>query len=381
MRIQVKISERVIVDNNEHTKTWETVLPYMLGPGKNDWGLCNNAISLPSSNKLQQDETEYMEIDKSDLSENNEENTDTLNTITSAEVISKEPKIAQTLSDVTLNVKPKYEETKKKCRPLVPPTMKDNRTSTNFFFKFSFFMLLPILIFLIAALFKQEEDIKYTCDHELDYSHASIELQHKIYGQDDVMESLGNFLKTHEACKRIALLVGHTGVGKSYTIEIIRKNFPIKNNILHYFPPLTKDVIDEISPFRCNLVVFENLKENDITDVIDSLTNILKLENRCVTVLAVFNVPKINYKSDRIVQLDMKIAEIKTALSTANVNAHVFGYKPLTEEALEKCIEEAMRDSNLTLNKNQIEEVKQSVIALDSGCKGAYAKVQVIGRE
>ncbi|KAK2587877.1 hypothetical protein KPH14_003974 [Odynerus spinipes] len=388
---QVKISETVRADSNERRRMWEATIPYISNPGNTDWNLYKAIGDVPTTTKSHQDQIEYMEIDKSDLSDHNEENMGTANSVSPTEVIPPEPKTTETQMLNTCSQKEKYEETKKKCRSLTSPVVKnENRSATSFFSKLVFFMLIPILVFLIAASLNREEDVnkvlpsgvpKYACDHRPYFSNASIELQHKIYGQDEIILPLIRFLETYKACARMAVLVGSTGVGKSYTIDIIRRNFPTGSKILQYIPPLNKVEINEISSYRCNLVIFENLKENDILDVIDLSTEILKLEKTCVTILAVFNVEKVSRELSRTIQLDGKVAEIKAAFSKANINANIFGYKLLNEEALEKCIEQAIKDSYLDLSKNQVQEVKQSLLTSNSGCKGAYAKVQIIAKK
>ncbi|XP_047359384.1 uncharacterized protein LOC124952878 isoform X1 [Vespa velutina] len=378
---QLKISESLYTDNTEHRRTWETTIPHINNSEGIDWNLYKPVNDLANTNKPQWDEIEYMEVDKIDLSDHNNKEIDTVNLISPIEVKSPEDKTEQIKESNTISEKESYEEIKKKCRSLISSIMTKNKDSVHYCYKIAFFILLPIFVFLIAAFLNQEEDVKYTCNHKLHFSNASIELQQKIYGQNKVIPSLIEFLETHKACTRFAILVGSTGVGKSYTIDIIRRNFPRQNKILQYNSPLNKADINGISSYRCNLIVFENLRENDILDVVNFSTNIFKLKNTCITMLAVINVEKVSHNLDRTIELDAKIEEITAVFSKANNDAYIFGYKPLSEETLEKCIMQAMKDSGLKLNKDKIQQVKQSLLVSNSGCKGAYAKVQIIGRE
>lgn len=379
---QLKVSEKVCTDNKEHIRTWEASVPCVSNTWNTNWNLYNAVTNESTMNKTEQDQIEYMEIDKSDLSDHNEEIKDTANFINSKEVTPPKSNIEPISRPSIVSEKEKYEETKKKLRPLTSPIMKNkNEISTYFSFKIIFFMLILILGILLADFLNEEEIIKYPCNHKLNFSNASNVLREKIYGQDKVISSLIKFLETYKACARMGILIGGTGVGKSYTIDIIRKNFPLDGTLLHYTPPLVK--VDEYKTMFSthNLIIFENLKENDISDFVDVTSDIMKFEKTPITILAVFNVEKVSDTLIRTIQLDEKIAKIQAALSEKNIKAHFFGYNHLSEEALEKCIKQAMKNSNLNLNTNQIERVKKSLLISNSGCKGAYGKVQVIGRE
>lgn len=378
---QLKISESLYTDNTEHRRTWETTIPHITNPEGIDWNLYKPVNDLPNTNKPQWDEIEYMEVDKIDLSDHDNKKNDTVNLISPVEVKSPEDKTEQVQKSNTISEKESYEEIKKKCRSLVSSIITKDKDSVHYCYKVAFFLLIPIFIFLIAALLNQEEDVKYTCNHKLHFSNASIELQQKIYGQNKVIPYLIEFLETYKACTRLAILVGSTGVGKSYTIDIIRKNFPNQNKILQYTPPLNKADINAISSYGCNLIVFENLRENDILDVVNLSTAIFKLKKTCITILAVINMEKVSRNLGRTIELDAKLKEITAAFSKANNDAYIFGYMPLNEETLEKCIMQAMKDSHLKLSNDKIQQVKQNLLVSNSGCKGAYAKVQIIGRE
>ncbi|KOC61503.1 hypothetical protein WH47_05107 [Habropoda laboriosa] len=65
-------------------------------------------------------------------------------------------------------------------------------------------------------------------------------------------------------------------------------------------------------------------------------------------------------------------------MADKKIDLSIVPYEPLNEEALEICITEAALTSGLTLTSDQVNEIKQSLILSGSGCKKAYAKVQVI---
>lgn len=379
---QLKISERLSTDKNEHKRTWENTIPCINSkPECMDWNSLGPVVNVPKINMQQQDQIEYMEVDKMDVSDQNNENNDTANLINPVEVESLETKTEKIQNSNASSEKKSYEEIKKKVRPLASSIPMKDKNSLHFFYKVTFFILLPIIIFLIAILLNPEKDVKFVCDHKSHFSNASIELRNKIYGQNKVISSLIEFLETYNSCTRLAVLIGSTGVGKSYTIDIIRRNFPNHNKIIQYTPPLNKVDINEISSYYCNLIVLENLRENDILDTLKLSSNILKLKNTCITVLAAINMEKVDRDLKRTIKLEANIKNITAAFSKVHYDVSIFGYNLLNEEVLEKCIVQAMENSHLKLREDQILEVKKSLLISNSGCKGAYAKVQIIGRE
>ncbi|XP_043503942.1 uncharacterized protein LOC122525290 isoform X2 [Polistes fuscatus] len=379
---QLKISERLLSDKNEHRKTWENTIPCINSKSEfMDWNSLKPVVNVPKSNMQQQNQIEYMEVDKMDVSDHNNEDNDTANLINPVEAESLETKTEKIQNSNASSEKKSYEELKKKVRPLATSIPMKDKNSLHFFYKVTFFILVPTIIFLIAILLNPEKDVKFVCDHKSDFSNASIELGKKIYGQNKVISSLIEFLETYNTCTRFAVLIGSTGVGKSYTIDIIRRNFPKHNKIIQYIPPLNKVDVNEISSYYCNLIVLENLRENDILDTLKLSSNILKLKNTCVTILAAINMEKVDRNLKRTIKLEANIKNITAVFSKVHYDVRIFGYNLLNEEALEKCIVQAMEDSHLKLRKDQILEVKKSLLVSNSGCKGAYAKVQIIGRE
>ncbi|XP_014598407.1 PREDICTED: uncharacterized protein LOC106783914 isoform X1 [Polistes canadensis] len=379
---QLKISERLSSDKNEHRKTWENTIPRINSKSEcMDWNSLGPVFDVPKTNMQQQNQIEYMEVDKMDVSDHNNENNDTANLINPVEAESLETMTEKIQNSNASSEKKSYEEIKKKVRPLASSISMKDKNSLHFFYKVTFFILVPIIIFLIAILLNPEKDVKFVCDHKSHFSNASIELGKKIYGQNKVISSLIEFLETYNTCTRLAVLIGSTGVGKSYTIDIIRRNFPNHNKIIQYTPPLNKIDVNEISSYYCNLIVLENLRENDISDTLKLSSNILKLKNTCITVLAAINMEKMDRNLKRTIKLEANIKNITVLFSKIDYDVNIFGYNLLNEEALEKCIIQAMEDSHLKLREDQILEVKKSLLLSNSGCKGAYAKVQIIGRE
>lgn len=103
-------------------------------------------------------------------------------------------------------------------------------------------------------------------------------------------------------------------------------------------------------------------------------------KDKCITVFAIFNVENVSNDLARNVDLVESSDRIVKALAGSKMDISVIPYQPLSGQALELCIMEAAAYSDLKLTQSQMNEIKDSLLFSNSGCKGAYAKVQVVGR-
>nr|XP_012151904.1 PREDICTED: uncharacterized protein LOC100879655 [Megachile rotundata]XP_012151905.1 PREDICTED: uncharacterized protein LOC100879655 [Megachile rotundata] len=274
-----------------------------------------------------------------------------------------------------------YKDIKKKFRSLVAKkeNMVTKKVSTSCC-NFKCICIFSIFIGILALFLNLDSFI--ICDHTTLFSNASLELQQKVYGQRNAISNIISFLSTDTFYVKVLCLVGGTGVGKSYTVGIIAKNFPNKNGIFVYDPVL-KDTIDmnALNSSRSNmLLIMENLKMKDIDFFSDTMSLLSKNKNKCITVLAVFNVKNINNYLERETSSVQNEDAISKAFDNTNIKFLIVPYKPLDDQVLEMCITEAARNSNMTLAQSQIHVIKQSLLFSNSGCKGAHSKVQVVGR-
>ena len=372
------------------------MLPYSQSPNASNWqfGDSNNAIQVTkNAPKEPSNEVEYMDIEnvdsvlESEFLPNRESiNADILNAkeqfpcteSKKFEDLTAEGKETDSSKGTDKNT---YDSIKKKLRPLVPNTkVAGKRRRSMCCCNLMCLCMVPIVVGLISLLINP---VTYQiCDRAALFSNATAELQEKIYGQGNAMASLAYNLNHDRYHLKVICLIGGTGVGKSYTMEIIRKNFPVKKRIIEYNLALDYDIDTKaLKSFDSyDLLIVENLKMRDL-EVFNSILDALKEnEDKCVTAFMIFNVENVNDYLSR----DVDLIESKTAItgSTAkrNIDISVIPFEPLSEQALEMCIMEVARHSDLQLSQSQISEIKESLLVSDSGCKGAYAKVQVIGR-
>ncbi|XP_070163561.1 uncharacterized protein [Polyergus mexicanus] len=228
-----------------------------------------------------------------------------------------------------------------------------------------FFVAILLFVLLFFVPLQDDQNDK----HSNTFVTAVVELKKQIFGQDRAIEVLTEYLPQDSPSLKIIALVGGTGVGKSYTAEIIRKNFHERNSNRFFFS-------------RADLFVLENLREEHLLDTINFVkTHQEEYGHRYGTILAIFNVEQMSDDSTRSIDLNKSINTIRSTFADANLDIKIIPYEPLNEKALEKCIINTAKNIKKTLSRDQIALIKQQLIENNTGCKGAYGKVQVIGRQ
>lgn len=287
-------------------------------------------------------------------------------------------KFANEDSGTPLKSQKDYQNMKGKICRLAPEYPSRARKSSLFCTRKMFLLLLTIVVVFISVFLYENQSRK----HSSDFANAVAELKKRIYGQDQAIHALSEYLQLDTPCSKIIILVGGTGVGKSYTVEIIKKNFPRKYAVRQYFPP-----IGAVSTFNFpflypNLIILENLKEKDLKDAVNFLKRHQETcKNRFVTVLAVFNFEQMDDHLFRSINMYRSLNALEISFTDENVNVAIIPYNSLNEDALQKCIVDAMKETRLTLTEKQLYLVKQTLQINNAGCKGAYNKVQIIGRQ
>lgn len=252
-----------------------------------------------------------------------------------------------------------YQDTKEKIRPKNASKCSKVKQAFRVFF-------IAILLFVLLFFVHLQDD--KNDKHSNTFVTAVVELKKQIFGQDRAIEVLTEYLPQDSPFLKIIALVGGTGVGKSYTAEIIRKNFERSSN--RFFSS------------RADLFVLENLREEHLLDTIKFVkTHQETYGHRYGTILAIFNVEQMSDNSTRSIDLNKSISRIRNTFADANLDIKVIPYEPLSEDALEKCIINTAKNIRLILSQDQIALIKQQLIENNTGCKGAYGKIQVIGRQ
>lgn len=174
------------------------------------------------------------------------------------------------ISPPKLNILANSSKTKLKLEKInsLIPIKSSNLSGKNrkLLFKIFFFLLIGIAAIITSSL------ISDLAKKPFNFTNSSIELRQKIIGQNEAINDIIEHFENNLDDFTIVTLVGSTGVGKSLTANIIKKNFPFKQNIFEYFSPLDGPFppsFNSLSFFHCNLIVLENLKNPDIPDLIN----------------------------------------------------------------------------------------------------------------
>lgn len=399
---QLTYSEIVQAGNNEQVKIWRNIFPsYNSNLKIPSFSCVKNLVPSTSVPVSQNNQVEHMEVEEESNSANqstfaapvavaNTKNTknflslksdddSTKPVLTQENLAENDIKDCANISDKCNNKSQSYQDMKDKIRSLVPknPSKIERNSRSIGSFKVLLLLVLSLFIVLLSILLYEDQNHK----HSSDFVNAVVELKKHIYGQDRAVQILSEYLLLDVPSMKVIALVGGTGVGKSYTAEIIKKNFPRTYSVRQYFPPIEniRDVL--IPPFNSHLIIFENLKEQHLVDIINFLkTRHDMLRDRYVTVLIVFNVERMNDDSSRNIDLNRSLDVIKSSFANENIDAKIVSYDSLNEDALERCIINAARDRRLILSDKQFELVKKYLLTNNAGCKGAYSKVQVTSR-
>ena len=283
------------------------------------------------------------------------------------------------------NIKQEINEGKKKLRHLMPV---DNTKKKPIYscscWQIIFFLLLPIAVVLISTILSQQQIASKFCDPSFNFTNVTKQLKKLVYGQNRGVADITNFFETSVENFKIFALVGGTGVGKTHVANVIKSSLPENYYSFEYFPPLynkIRQVYSELSTCQCNLLILENLGTEDISDAAffsQALKN--RATDLCVFILALFNTQVTDNNLRHSIDLEGSVKNIEDGFRKEGIEVKAVGFEPLSEESIMKCIMEAIKDSHLKLSEEDIIQVRQSLYTANSGCKGAYSKVQLLGK-
>lgn len=247
-------------------------------------------------------------------------------------------------------------------------------------------MILPLLVLYLALISNATNVLNKFCDPRFDVNNVQNDLSKHIHGQTEAIKKINKFFNeiNDRAGFEILAIVGGIGVGKSYTVEIVKNSLKDTSESHDYFPPLyTKEnqAYSSLSICKCNLIRLENLRNDDVTDA-TRFVSYLKTKSKkhhCILVLAVFNPEEIDQNLKRTLNLVKSSAFIESEFRRANLNATIVNYVSLTDDALLKCIDDVSVSDGIRLTIKDVENIKNDLKEQKIGCKTAYARVMVAG--
>lgn len=277
---------------------------------------------------------------------------------------------------------PKPIQSKTRCRPLM---LFNSQQSSTRMIRSWWPVLSVILVSFVIALIAmgiENDDLVLICSPVMNFSTTSKELQNRVYGQNDAVTKLTNYLQTRKNGFEVVAIVGGTGVGKSHTANIIRQVTEDDFVALEYVPPLLdkeKNAYKNLAACKCNVVVIDNVQTRNIGEAARFTRDLRQLARHyCVLTMVLINTQVINDQMEKSLDLKKSLLLVESLFLQEQIDVKVFGYEALENEILDHCILEAADYSNVTLSSRDVELIRKHLVTMQSGCKGAYAKVQVL---
>lgn len=222
------------------------------------------------------------------------------------------------------------------------------------------------------------------CESLLDVQSMMLRMRdYRILHQEEALQRLERTLRNQTQFHPIAI-VGPSGVGKTMTANALAANFPWNENVWTY--SWNTHVENEVQKFRMlrlyveqfsdcgrNLLIVDNLSPCD--DAVVPLLNQMiasqeKASNNRVIVIYIFNLNAM---------LDLNSYQQQERTLQHLPNTTIINFKRLNERDLRDCIYREMHTENLTITKDNFDEIFRTIDVATSGCKKVKAKVLVYG--
>ncbi|KAK5640001.1 hypothetical protein RI129_010812 [Pyrocoelia pectoralis] len=157
-------------------------------------------------------------------------------------------------------------------------------------------VLLSICAFSMTGLMIYGE--RYITINRLSqFNHLQSDLEANLLGQREAIKLIVNsinVINSQHGVSKIMTFVGTTGVGKTFAANIIKRHFisdhvhEIRREDLHKLV-LDNVVINKLDVCCCNLIILDNLKGEDLSNVVQFI-NSLPTEQYSLIILPIFNV-------------------------------------------------------------------------------------------
>ncbi|KAJ8682092.1 hypothetical protein QAD02_017884 [Eretmocerus hayati] len=248
-------------------------------------------------------------------------------------------------------------------------------------------VLLSFVVVFCGVLWNGVKISDKLCNPRFYFKDIAQDLRSHIHGQDSAVNSLIDYFEKQNERSgfEIVSLVGGIGVGKSYSAEIIKKNVEKNFKTIDLYAPIYRKedhILSLLSICKCNLIRLENLRTDDIPDVVNFASNIAKrTETHCILILALFNTQETDLYLEKTIDLNKSVSVISEQFRKVNLQPALITFNHMNEDALEKCIKDAATHADVELTPDEIDHVKRDLLKADSGCKGASAKVQIVGKK
>lgn len=221
---------------------------------------------------------------------------------------------------------------------------------------------------------------------KLDISAINEILSNKLYGQTVPRQNIIKALQSPSS-QKIIFLYGGTGVGKTYSIDLMMNNVWNYSNVYHYTMPSFKTVYQEqiltglIFCSSCIIVIddlsYENINiQFEVNELIDKSVKL----GKNLTLFLIFNchVSKQGNIGNKCENFQQNLEEV---FADINIIKYYIKYNELTKDTLTKCIRDELKlwtkTNNIDVNNRTISNLINNYFNVElDGCKNVHKKVQ-----
>lgn len=240
------------------------------------------------------------------------------------------------------------------------------------------FMLGLTVLFLSLLVFCF---LSIQCCNGLDITELKSKLNHRLYGQPEVIDSLIQSLENNFNTK-ILLLYGGTGVGKTFTVSLALESFWNSTNVYHYTMPsfvhtFSIDTMLGLSICDSSIVVIDDLQLNDfnVKKQVEEIIRKSQTLNKNITVILIYNCDLVT--KDFVKKCDDTFySELSKVYDDINAHKSYIQFKPLTEEVLKLCVQDILGDRRM--DKLDFDNIRSNFNVTLDGCKGVYKKIKFL---
>ncbi|XP_023934976.1 uncharacterized protein LOC112043691 [Bicyclus anynana] len=238
-------------------------------------------------------------------------------------------------------------------------------------------ILLSCVIF-ISILTHQISN--FNCCESLNMDIMKHNLMSKLYGQTVAAESIIKALESKET-KKILILYGGTGVGKTYSTALMFENVLNHNNIYHYTMPsflqtFTSEFMLGLLFCKSTIFIVDDLTSNDILNIKSPIKELLaksERPSRNMTIILIYNCDIVKENFSR--KCDDKFPlELRQSLEEFDVKKYFIKFNSLSEEHLRNCIEDEL--AGRKMSARDINKIVKNFNVTLHGCKGVHQKLQ-----
>ncbi|XP_013141140.1 PREDICTED: uncharacterized protein LOC106105392 [Papilio polytes] len=218
--------------------------------------------------------------------------------------------------------------------------------------------------------------VNFECCREINTILLKDALSSKVHGQSKAVQTVIQALEANTS-RKILILYGGTGVGKTLTISILLEKLLRFSNVYHYTMPSFVDKFTteiKVGLVFCEkwFIIVDDLNPGDkhMTSIVNDI--IEKTENlkSNVTIIFVYTCDT----SNELVDCIDFLTNLQQDFNIINASKYFIQYLPLTEDVLKQCIKDEL-EQRLVLNVD-IDMVMKNFNVSQDGCKGVHTKIK-----